>query len=97
MAVSATLHRPGRIDTPYNEHGRSYIANQHADRGMVYPPESVAEAIIYAAVHHKKDIYIGINLTCSSERFISRVKRQVYGGVCLSHPAKFKTFEKQRA
>jgi NAD(P)-dependent dehydrogenase (short-subunit alcohol dehydrogenase family) len=35
--VSVTLIHPGRIDTPYNEHARSYMPNQPAHRGMIYP------------------------------------------------------------
>ena len=51
IPVSVTLIHPGRIDTPYNEHARSYMAKQPAHRGMIYPPEAVAEAILYSAEH----------------------------------------------
>jgi short-subunit dehydrogenase len=57
--VSVTLIHPGRIDTPYNEHARSYIPNQPAHRGMIYPPETVAEAILYAAEHPVRDMFVG--------------------------------------
>lgn len=57
--VSVTLIHPGRIDTPYNEHARSYMPNQPAHRGMIYPPEAVAEAILYAAEQPKRDMYVG--------------------------------------
>lgn len=57
--VSVTLIHPGRIDTPYNEHARSYLSKQPAHRGMIYPPESVAEAILFAAEHPKRDMYVG--------------------------------------
>ncbi|WP_042224637.1 SDR family oxidoreductase [Oceanobacillus manasiensis] len=57
--VSVTLIHPGRIDTPYNEHARSYLDKQPAHREMVYPPEAVAEAILYAAENQKRDMYIG--------------------------------------
>lgn len=57
--VSVTLIHPGRIDTPYNEHARSYLENEPAHRGMIYPPEAVAEAILHAAQHPKRDIYVG--------------------------------------
>jgi short-subunit dehydrogenase len=57
--VCVTLIHPGRIDTPYNEHARSYMPNQPAHRGMIYPPESVAEAILYAAAHQKRDMFVG--------------------------------------
>ena len=57
--VSVTLIHPGRIDTPYNEHARSYLDKQPAHRGMIYPPEAVAEAILYSAENPKRDMYIG--------------------------------------
>ncbi|TGE06629.1 SDR family oxidoreductase [Hymenobacter fodinae] len=57
--VSVTLIHPGRIDTPYNEHAQSYFEQQVAHRGMVYPPEAVAEAILFAAAHPKRDMYVG--------------------------------------
>jgi short-subunit dehydrogenase len=57
--VSVTLIHPGRIDTPYNEHAQSYYQHQVAHRGMVYPPSAVAEAILFAAAHPKRDMYVG--------------------------------------
>lgn len=57
--VSVTLIHPGRIDTPYNEHAVSYMDRQPAHRGMVYPPEAVAEAILFAAAHPKRDMFAG--------------------------------------
>lgn len=57
--VSVTLIHPGRIDTPYNEHARSYLAKQPAHRGMIYPPEAVAEAILFAAEHPRRDMFVG--------------------------------------
>ena len=57
--VSVTLLHPGRIDTPYNEHAQSYIEQQPAHRGMIYPPEAVAEAILHAAEHPTRDLFIG--------------------------------------
>ncbi|MFH7024681.1 MAG: SDR family oxidoreductase [Heteroscytonema crispum UTEX LB 1556] len=59
IPVSVTLIHPGRIDTPYNEHARSYMPKQPADRGMIYPPEAVAEAILHAAEHPKRDMFVG--------------------------------------
>jgi len=57
--VSVSLIHPGRIDTPYNEHAWSYIENQPAHRGMIYPPEAVAEAILHAAEHPVRDMFVG--------------------------------------
>lgn len=57
--VSVTLIHPGRINTPYNEHARSYLTKQPAHNGMIYPPEAVAESILYAAQNPKRDMYVG--------------------------------------
>jgi len=51
-----TLVHPGRIDTPYNEHAQSYFEHQPTHRGMIYPPESVADAILFAAA---RDLFVG--------------------------------------
>lgn len=56
--VLSQIH-PARIDTPYNEHATSYIDRHPAHNGMVYPPESVAEAILHVAEHPKRDVYVG--------------------------------------
>jgi NAD(P)-dependent dehydrogenase (short-subunit alcohol dehydrogenase family) len=59
MPVSVTLIHPGRIDTPYNEHARSYMKRQPAHHGMIYAPEAVADAILFAASHPKRDMFVG--------------------------------------
>lgn len=59
LPVSVTLIHPGRIDTPYNEHAASYMEKQPAHRGMLYPPQAVAESILYAAENPTRDMYIG--------------------------------------
>jgi len=59
LPVSVSLVHPGRIDTPYNEHAGNYMPMQPVHRGMVYPPEAVAEAILWCATHPKRDMYVG--------------------------------------
>jgi short-subunit dehydrogenase len=57
--ISVTLVHPGRIETPYNEHAASYLENKPAHIGMMYAPEAVADAILFAASHPKRDMYVG--------------------------------------
>ena len=59
VPVSVSLVHPGRIDTPYNEHAGNYMPMQPVHHGMVYPPEAVAEAILWCAAHPKRDMYVG--------------------------------------
>ena len=59
LPISVSLIHPGRIDTPYNEHAGNYMPMQPVHRGMIYPPEAVAEAILWCASHPKRDMYVG--------------------------------------
>ncbi len=57
--IAVTLVHPGRIDTPYNEHAQSYLDHQPAHHGVVYPPDAVAQAIVYSAAHGPRDMFVG--------------------------------------
>jgi NAD(P)-dependent dehydrogenase (short-subunit alcohol dehydrogenase family) len=57
--ISVSLVHPGRIDTPYNEHAGNFMPMQPVHRGMIYPPEAVAEAILWCATHPKRDMFVG--------------------------------------
>lgn len=59
IPISVTLIQPGKIDTPYNEHAHSYLEHQPTHIGMVYPPDAVAEAILFAAEKPTRDVYVG--------------------------------------
>lgn len=56
--VISQIH-PARVDTPYTDHATSYIDKKPTHKGVVYPPESVAEAILHVAEHPKRDMYVG--------------------------------------
>jgi short-subunit dehydrogenase len=57
--VSLTLIKPSSIDTPYRQHAKNYLRNEPKNPWPVYAPEPVAEAILYAAEHPIRDIYVG--------------------------------------
>ncbi|MFD2247508.1 SDR family oxidoreductase [Pontibacter ruber] len=57
--VSVTLIKPAGIDTPYSEHAKNYTEHELTLPPPVYAPEEVANAILYAAEHPERDIYIG--------------------------------------
>ncbi len=57
--ISISLVQPGRIDTPYNEHAGNFMPMQPVQRGMIYPPNAVAEAILWCAAHQKRDMFVG--------------------------------------
>lgn len=58
-AVSVTLIKPSAIDTPYKEHAKNYLPVEPQNPPPVYAPETVAEAILHAAVHPERDVYVG--------------------------------------
>jgi short-subunit dehydrogenase len=57
--ISITLIKPASINTPYTEHARNYDSRENTVPPPVYPPEEVANAILYAATHQKRDIIVG--------------------------------------
>jgi NAD(P)-dependent dehydrogenase (short-subunit alcohol dehydrogenase family) len=59
VPVSVTLIKPASIDTPFPEHARNYMAQAPKLPPPVYDPEDVAKAILYAAEHGPRDLYIG--------------------------------------
>ena len=57
--VSVTLIRPAAINTPFTQHARNYFDRQPKLPPPVYPPEEVARAILHAATHRVRDLYVG--------------------------------------
>ena len=59
IPVSVTLVKPAGIDTMFTGHARNYMQNEPELPAPVYAPELVADAILYAAEHPRRDIYVG--------------------------------------
>lgn len=57
--ISMTLIKPASIDTPYRQHARNYMPNEPKNPPPVYAPKLVAEAILFAAEHPVRDLYVG--------------------------------------
>ncbi|UMY16588.1 SDR family oxidoreductase [Methylobacterium organophilum] len=57
--VAVTLIKPAAIDTPFPQHARNYTDRAPKLPPPVYRPEAVAEAILHAAVHPRRDLYVG--------------------------------------
>lgn len=57
--VSVTLIKPGAIDTPYTEHAANYLDSEPTHVPPVYKPEAVADAILHAAQHPVRDLFVG--------------------------------------
>ncbi|OUJ74619.1 SDR family oxidoreductase [Hymenobacter crusticola] len=57
--VSVTLIKPSAINTPFPQHAKNYMDKEPKLPPPVYQPEEVAVAILHAAAHPERDIYIG--------------------------------------
>ena len=57
--VSVTLIKPAAIDTMYVAHARNYMDVEPKLPPPLYAPEVVAQAILHAAQHPKRDVYAG--------------------------------------
>ena len=59
IPVSVTLIKPSGIGTPLQGQARNYMEREPQLPGPLYAPESVAEAILHAAVTPARDINVG--------------------------------------
>ncbi|SAL23970.1 short chain dehydrogenase [Caballeronia concitans] len=57
--VSVTLIKPAGIDTMFVEHAKNYLDQEPKLPQPVYAPDVVAKAILHAATHSERDIYVG--------------------------------------
>jgi short-subunit dehydrogenase len=57
--VSVTLVKPASINTMFVEHAKNYLEVEPKLPPPVYSPEIVADALLYAAEHPTRDMYIG--------------------------------------
>lgn len=55
VPVSVTLIHPGRIDTPYNEHARSYMEKQPAPRAIGKTTHSIGLAMVCTRGERTRD------------------------------------------
>jgi short-subunit dehydrogenase len=57
--ISVTLIKPSAIETPYKDHAKNYLAVEPQNPPPVYAPEVVATAILHAASHPERDVFVG--------------------------------------
>jgi short-subunit dehydrogenase len=57
--ITVTLILPSSIDTPFYAHARSKRGVRPKPYPPVYAPSSVAHAIVFAAQHRRRQIYVG--------------------------------------
>lgn len=73
--VSLTLVKPASIDTLFVPHARNYMDVEPRLPAPIYAPEVVADAILHAAAHPKRDIYVGgaAKLVSAGNRLLPRL------------------------
>lgn len=59
VPVSVTLIKPAAVDTLFAVHAKNYMDREPALPPPIYAPEIVASAILYAAQHPKRDVFVG--------------------------------------
>lgn len=59
LPISVTLIKPNGIDTPYPEHARNKLEAPARIPPVVYDPELVARAILFAAENRKRELTVG--------------------------------------
>jgi short-subunit dehydrogenase len=57
--IRVTLILPASINTPFYGHARSKLGVRPRPFPPVYQPQAVAEAIVFAAQHSRREIYVG--------------------------------------
>lgn len=84
--VSVTLIKPAGVDTQFVKHAKNYMDVEPRLPPPVYAPQVAAEAILFAAEHPRRDIYVGgaARLTAATGHYMPRVldkimQRIIYG------------------
>ncbi len=57
--ISVTLIKPSAMHTPYPEHARNYMDEPARLPPILYDPRLVADAILFAAEHPTRHLYVG--------------------------------------
>ncbi len=59
LPINVTLVLPAGVNTPFFEHARSKIAVKPQPIPPVYQPEAIADTVVYAAEHPRRDLHVG--------------------------------------
>ncbi len=66
LPISITLIKPTGIATPFFEHAKNYMKEEPIAPPLMYAPEVVAEAILYAAENPTRDFLVGDSAVLNS-------------------------------
>lgn len=57
--IAVTLIKPGAVDTLFVDHARNYLEVEPKLPPPIYAPDVVADAILHAAEHPTRDLFVG--------------------------------------
>jgi short-subunit dehydrogenase len=64
--ISITLIQPTAVDTPFPQNARNYMDREPKLPTPMLQPREVAEAILDAATHHRRDVKVGAGATINT-------------------------------
>jgi len=81
--ISVTLIKPGAIDTMFVPHAGNYMDVEPKLPAPIYAPEIVADAILFAAEHPRRDVFIGAaaKLSSASAYHAPRLSDRIMGAM----------------
>lgn len=81
--ISVTLIKPAGIDTMYLQHSKNYMDVEPKLPPPLYAPDVVAQAILHAAQHPKRDVFVGSasKLLSASNRIAPRLTDRLVEGL----------------
>lgn len=59
LPISVTLIKPAGMHSPFPEHGRNHMELPPRTPQIIYDPRLVADAILFAAQHPRRQLYVG--------------------------------------
>ena len=59
LPISVTLIKPAGMHSPFPEHGRNHMELPPRTPQIIYDPRLVADAILFAAEHPRRQLYVG--------------------------------------
>ena len=59
LPISVTLIKPAGMHSPFPEHGRNHMDEPPGTPQVIYDPRLVADAILFAAEHQRRQLYVG--------------------------------------
>ena len=78
--MAITLIQPTAVNTPYPQHARNYMAEEPKLPSPQIDPQQVADAIIDAATHHRRDVKVGAVAVINT--FIGKIAPSLADRMC---------------